>query len=84
MKKLCEACEDSGFCVETMRLICHPLRNHRVQVQSSVAPDSVPGSIKSTPQKSSRSSSVNGSPGLRSGDNYVISTEMIEFKFSQG
>jgi len=51
-----------------MRLICHLHRNDRVQAQSTVAPDSVPGSIKSTPQKSSSSRSVNGSPGLRSGD----------------
>ena len=43
MKKLCEACEDSGFCVQTMRLIWYFLRNYPRQGQSTLAPDSVLG-----------------------------------------
>jgi len=56
-----------------MRLICHLHRNDRGQAQSTVAPDSVPGTIMSSPQKWSSSSSVKGSPGLRSGDTQSVS-----------
>ena len=53
MKKICEVCEDSGFRIhdagfsmQTMSLISCSRRNCLGQGQSTVAPDSVPGTHK--------------------------------------